>query len=332
MRCSVPGWRWRGLTFCLMKHPKISPQGSFWARPGGGMGGERIARCLICPFVPGGESVPLPLSSASQHPPASLLFPRSCKTSSRTSIYFPARKLWQRFLLPPPRHPLRLVAQPLATTLGRQPGAPRGAQSCGAHLPRLTCTLKCHPGTAARGTWPGRGTQPGQRTQPGWGTWPGRALPFSFPHGEPHHSQLCLALVPELSPAACQQPPNDGEGPAGCHPLPKSFICVLWDAGTWRPAAGWWWGPHRPHTWAASGWRGKKGLSGGGRNQRITGLLPDCPICHQHKDKPRLGLGCQRGAHHYIRTPLGEAGGGKWQLSGRYHFSCNSSRSLLHCT
>lgn len=177
--------------------------------------------------------------------------------------------------------------------------------------------------------------EPGQDergTQPGWGTWPGCALPFSFPHGEPHHRRLCLALVPKLSPATCQQPPNDGEGPAGCHPLPKSFVCVLRDAGTRRPAAGWCWGPHRLHTWAASGWRGKKGLSGGGRNQRITGLLPDCPICHQHKDKPRLGLGCQRGAHHYIRTPLGEAGGGKWQLSGRYHLSCNSSRSLLHCT
>lgn len=61
-------------------------------------------------------------------------------------------------------------------------------------------------------------------------------------------------------------------------------------------------------------------------------MLPDCPICHQHKEEPCLRLGCQGRAHHYIRTPLGEAGSGKWQLSGHYHFSCNSSRSLLNCT
>lgn len=28
-RCSVMGLRWRGLTLCLMEHPKIPPQGCF---------------------------------------------------------------------------------------------------------------------------------------------------------------------------------------------------------------------------------------------------------------------------------------------------------------
>lgn len=136
---------------------------------------------------------------------------------------------------------------------------PQGAQSCRAHLPRLTCTLKCHTGTAARGARPGWGTQPGQGTRPGWGTWPGWALPFCFPHGEPHHSQLCLALVPRLSPATCQQPPNDGEGPAGCYPLPKSLIWVLRDAGTWHPAAGWWWVPISRPPGQRAGVGGRKG-------------------------------------------------------------------------
>lgn len=72
-RCSVPGWRWRGLTLCLMKHPKTSPQGSFWAHPGGGMGGERIARCLICPLYPRGReraSAPVLCVTASSSQPA----------------------------------------------------------------------------------------------------------------------------------------------------------------------------------------------------------------------------------------------------------------------
>lgn len=43
----------------------------------------------------------------------------------------------------------------------------------------------------------------------------------------------------------------------------------------------------------------------------VAGL--DCPICHQHKDKPCLRLGCQRRAHHYIRTPL--RGDWRWEMA-----------------
>lgn len=74
-------------------------------------------------------------------------------------------------------------------------------------------------------------------------------------------------------------------------PFTFPFLPSAARPGLCRGAMGW----VDPAHLAERGCWGRKGLSGasGGRNQRITGLLPDCPICHQHKDEPCLGLGCQ---------------------------------------
>lgn len=152
---------------------------------------------------------------------------------------------------------------------------------------------------------------------------PAEALPFDFPHREPRCSG---GLVLMLSSATCPQPPSDV---GGIHRLPSTPHIHTLEHKDPAPCSGA--GGFHAHL-GSEPCQGKKGLNRGGKNQRITGLLQDCPICHQHKDKPCLGLGCQRGAHHYIRTPLGETCGGKWQLSGHYHFSCNSLCLLLCCT
>lgn len=155
-RCSVPGWRWRGLTLCLMKHPKTSPQGSFWAHPGGGMGGGEDRQVFNLSFVsPGGTAslCPCPLRHS--------ILQQAC-----FSLGAARQAQGLAFLFLPGNfgsvsccHPLGIPCgwwhSPWPPFWAGSPEPPGGAQSCGAHLPRLTCTLKCHPGTAARGTWPG---------------------------------------------------------------------------------------------------------------------------------------------------------------------------------
>lgn len=142
---------------------------------------------------------------------------------------------------------------PAGAAPGRQPRAlPAGSvlQStpARAHLPAVTCLLKCHTGRAA------------------WAAWPEPGPAFCFPCREPRCLPAPARFGDEAEPLTrCpgQQQPSDAEGATGSCLLPRALLCRQTRhtaAGRWgTPGAGR--TPRRPHTWAASGCRGKKGLS-----------------------------------------------------------------------